>query len=83
MLALVCSVVGLVLFPFFTSRYKGNLSVGISPLGQFLFWGFVGVFVVLTWVGMCPVEVPFTMVGQLSTLLYFSFFVGYPLVMSW
>ena len=79
-LALVCSVVGLILLPMFTVGYKGCISARINPLGQLLFWGFVGVFIILTWIGMCPVEAPFVTVGQIGTFLYFRFFVVYPLV---
>lgn len=47
-LALVCSVIGLILFPFLAAGYLGCLSRGINPIRQILFWSFVGVFGVLT-----------------------------------
>lgn len=78
-LALVLSVAALMLLPALRARYGGCLSCGINPISQFLFWRFAGVFGVLTWIGTCPVEVPYVKIGQLFTFLYFRFFFLYPI----
>lgn len=47
-LALVLSVVGLMLLPALRFSYMGCLRRRINPVRQAMFWGFVGVFGVLT-----------------------------------
>nr|YP_010688216.1 cytochrome b [Pillucina pisidium (Dunker, 1860)]WBR65410.1 cytochrome b [Pillucina pisidium (Dunker, 1860)] len=81
-LALVLSVIGLMILPLLSFGYNGCLSVSMSPLNQAMFWGFVGIFVLLTWIGMCPVEAPYTLIGQMCTFLYFLFLMMYPLSLS-
>nr|YP_003208294.1 cytochrome b [Lucinella divaricata]ABJ91107.1 cytochrome b [Lucinella divaricata] len=81
-LALVLSVAGLLLLPILTSNCSSCLSSSMNPLNQVMFWGFVGVFLILTWIGMCPVEAPFTTIGQVSTFLYFLFLFVYPISVS-
>ena len=49
-----------------TSRFR--------PLFQFFFWFLVFDFLLLGWLGGCPVEVPFIFVGQMATIYYFVFF---------
>uniref|UniRef100_UPI0030E3FC03 cytochrome b n=1 Tax=Haemadipsa hainana TaxID=909595 RepID=UPI0030E3FC03 len=38
-------------------------------------------FIILTWIGGCPVEEPFIVIGQVATLLYFSYYVLSPLML--
>lgn len=45
-----------------------------KPLSKIAFWGFVFNFVLLTWIGAQPVEEPFILIGQVSSLLYFGYF---------
>lgn len=54
-----------------TSRIKGN---GFRPLSKALFWGFVGNFSVLMYLGQCHVEDPFTAFSQICTFIYFCYF---------
>lgn len=82
-LALVCSVLVLLVLPIAAWGYIGCLRRSINPLNQVMFWFFVRVFGVLTWIGTCPVEEPFIIVGQIYTTLYFRFFVFYPLVIRY
>lgn len=42
-----------------------------SPLARFTFWSLVTVFLLLTWLGRCPAESPYTEVALLSTVVYF------------
>ena len=53
-------------------RSKG---LQFRPLSKFAFWGFVVNFLILMKLGACHVETPFIELGQLSTLLYFGYFV--------
>ncbi len=41
------------------------------PLSQILFWFFVSLFLLLTWIGGCPIEEPFDWLGQVFTVVYF------------
>lgn len=50
------------------------------PVNQISFWFFVMVFCILTWIGACPVEVPYEQIGQLFTVLYFRFFLINPIL---
>lgn len=55
-----------------TSRIRGNQ---FRPLNKFFFWVQVVVFGLLMWIGsQHPVE-PFVLVGQVSTVLYFAWFI--------
>lgn len=78
-IALGLSVVVLYFIPF----YPKPLSRGIqfNPVAQFLFWVFIGNFVVLTFIGRCPIEPPFEFIGLCCRGFYFLFYLLYPL--SW
>jgi len=62
----------LVLFLFSVSSsnllFRGMM---YSPLARFTFWSLVTVFLLLTWLGSCPAESPYTEVALLSTVVYF------------
>jgi len=49
-------------------------STQFRPLAKIVFWFFVADFLILTWIGMCPVETPYVEVGQISTAFYFMYF---------
>nr|YP_010535556.1 cytochrome b [Ornithodoros furcosus]UYB78325.1 cytochrome b [Ornithodoros furcosus]UYB78338.1 cytochrome b [Ornithodoros furcosus] len=69
--ALVMSILIIILPISSTPKFK---SFSMKPLKKFFFWIFVNTFFLLTFIGACPVEPPFIMVGQLLTITYFSFF---------
>jgi ubiquinol-cytochrome c reductase cytochrome b subunit len=50
-----------------SNRYK--------PLLQFFFWVFVFNFFFLLILGAKPIAEPYTLLGQISTLIYFSYFI--------
>jgi len=52
-------------------RSKG---LQFRPLSKLGFWIFVANFLILMKLGACHVESPFIELGQISTVLYFSYF---------
>nr|YP_010254933.1 cytochrome b [Venerupis aspera]QUA05872.1 cytochrome b [Venerupis aspera] len=78
-MALVCSVFILFFLPFYPKpTFRG---IQMNKVSQVIFYSFVGNFFILTFIGMSPVEEPFISVGMLSSVLYFVFFIIYPV--SW
>nr|QHD26811.1 cytochrome b [Melo melo] len=55
-------------------------SMAFYPLNQILFWLYIGIFFVLTWIGSCPVESPYEQIGQVFTTFYFLYFLIFPLI---
>lgn len=76
-IALLASVVVLYFLPFYPKPLWRGLSN--NCLGQLVFWAFVGNFVILTFIGRCPVEPPFRMIGEVARVIYFLFYIIYPL----
>jgi quinol-cytochrome oxidoreductase complex cytochrome b subunit len=50
-------------------------SLRYRPILQFLFWVFVMNFLFLIWLGAKPIAQPYTFLGQISTFIYFSYFI--------
>lgn len=70
----------LILFvlPFSHSHLRrGN---AFYPVNQVLFWCFVSICILLTWIGGCPVEMPYDFLGQIFTGIYFIYFILNPIV---
>lgn len=77
-IALALSVIILYLLPFTFSK---NLKTSqFYPVNQAVIWRFFVSALLLTWVGIKPVEDPYVITGQALTLVYFSFFVVDPLI---
>jgi ubiquinol-cytochrome c reductase cytochrome b subunit len=51
-------------------------------MAQPLFWSWVSVFLLLTWIGARPVEEPYIVLGQILTCLYFSYFLFTPVIIN-
>ena len=77
-LALVLSVIILGIIPWYGRiSYKART---FRPLSKIIFWLFINVVIMLTWIGARPVETPFIEIGQLLTVAYFSYFLILPLI---
>nr|YP_009000423.1 cytochrome b [Argas lagenoplastis]AHF21611.1 cytochrome b [Argas lagenoplastis] len=77
-MALIFSILIILTLPLTSnSNFK---SMSMNPLKKFLFWCFFNVFIILTFIGSCPVEPPFMMIGQIMTSLYFMYFIITPLL---
>nr|YP_009525984.1 cytochrome b [Pseudocrangonyx daejeonensis]AXT17553.1 cytochrome b [Pseudocrangonyx daejeonensis] len=76
-IALLLSVLILYIPPLTTmSKMK---STSFYPLNKLIFWLFIFIFILLTWIGMRPVEPPYVLTGQILTSLYFIYFMLNPL----
>jgi ubiquinol-cytochrome c reductase cytochrome b subunit len=72
-IAMFSAILAIMLLPVTDlGRSKG---LQFRPLSKFAFWGFVVNFLILMKLGACHVETPFIELGQLSTVLYFGYFV--------
>lgn len=81
-IALALSILILLVCPF-TAR--GNFrGLGFYPARKLYFWLHVNTVFLLTWIGARPVEDPYIVVGQVLSVIYFSyyFFRG-PLQKAW
>nr|YP_010586932.1 cytochrome b [Agria mihalyii]UZZ45797.1 cytochrome b [Agria mihalyii] len=80
-IALVLSIAILAILPFYhLSKFRG---IQFYPINQFIFWLMVVTVILLTWIGARPVEDPYVLVGQILTVIYFSYFMFNPLIIKW
>lgn len=71
-LALVISIAILIIIPFSNKKkIQGNQ---FYPVNKLLFWSFVSIVLLLTWLGARPVEDPYILTGQILTVTYFIYF---------
>lgn len=77
-IALIISIIILYTLPFINK--KKFLRTQFYPINKILFWSFITIIIILTWIGARPVEDPYILTGQWLTILYFRFFLLNPLV---
>nr|NP_945212.1 cytochrome b [Alectorobius capensis]BAD03981.1 cytochrome b protein [Alectorobius capensis] len=77
-IALVMSILIIISLPI-TMKPKFK-AISQNPFKKLIFWTYINIFILLTYVGACPVEIPFILLGQILTILYFSFFIIMPLM---
>nr|YP_010117790.1 cytochrome b [Diplonevra peregrina]QPN53563.1 cytochrome b [Diplonevra peregrina] len=77
-IALVLSIAILFILPFtHTSKFQG---IQFYPINKLLFWMMTITVILLTWIGARPVEEPYVIIGQLLTIIYFSYYLLNPLI---
>nr|YP_010117777.1 cytochrome b [Diplonevra funebris]QPN53550.1 cytochrome b [Diplonevra funebris] len=77
-IALVLSIAILFIMPFsHTSKFRG---IQFYPINKLLFWMMVITVILLTWIGARPVEDPYVIIGQLLTVIYFSYYLINPII---
>nr|YP_010022613.1 cytochrome b [Sarcophaga graciliforceps]QOP39461.1 cytochrome b [Sarcophaga graciliforceps] len=80
-IALVLSIAILAILPFYhLSKFRG---IQFYPINQILFWLMTVTVILLTWIGARPVEEPYVLIGQILTVVYFSYFMFNPLIIKW
>nr|YP_010022730.1 cytochrome b [Polleniopsis mongolica]QOP39578.1 cytochrome b [Polleniopsis mongolica]QXG15711.1 cytochrome b [Polleniopsis mongolica] len=80
-IALVFSIMILAILPFYhLSKFRG---IQYYPINKILFWMMVITVILLTWIGARPVEEPYVLIGQILTVIYFSYFLFNPLIIKW
>nr|Q9MLK3.1 RecName: Full=Cytochrome b; AltName: Full=Complex III subunit 3; AltName: Full=Complex III subunit III; AltName: Full=Cytochrome b-c1 complex subunit 3; AltName: Full=Ubiquinol-cytochrome-c reductase complex cytochrome b subunit [Toxicocalamus preussi]AAF37244.1 cytochrome b [Toxicocalamus preussi] len=76
-LALLMSVIILTTTPFTHTSYIRPMT--FRPLTQALFWTLIATFITITWTATKQVEPPFTLISQVASVTYFSFFIINPI----
>nr|YP_009455672.1 cytochrome b [Lutraria maxima]AUH21198.1 cytochrome b [Lutraria maxima] len=76
--SLVLSVAVLYVMPFFPKGFHRGIQ--FNPVAQVIFWLFIGNFVLLSFIGACPIEYPFDLIGAYSSVGYFMFYPIFPFV---
>uniref|UniRef100_UPI0030E56A59 cytochrome b n=1 Tax=Chauliops quaternaria TaxID=2936723 RepID=UPI0030E56A59 len=78
--AMVLSILIIMILPITNkSKFQG---LPFYPLNKILFWMFVTVMILLTWIGARPAEEPFIMIGQVLTMIYFMYFIINPMTLK-
>nr|YP_010990718.1 apocytochrome b [Phytophthora meadii]WOX01673.1 apocytochrome b [Phytophthora meadii] len=72
-IAMFGSLIILLTIPFTNS--SEIRSTAFRPIFKVCYWLLVVAFLLLGWVGQCPVEYPYTEIGVISMIYYFSFFI--------
>nr|YP_010586652.1 cytochrome b [Wormaldia unispina]UZZ44466.1 cytochrome b [Wormaldia unispina] len=76
--ALGMSICILFILPF--TFYKSIQGNQFFYLNKMLFWYFLVIFILLTWIGTQPVEPPYIMIGQIMSILYFLYYLINPMI---
>nr|AND96313.1 cytochrome b [Coprophanaeus sp. BMNH679884] len=77
-IALVLSIAILLIMPF--TNKKMMQSTQFYPINKIMFWSFLNIVILLTWIGARPVEDPYIMIGQILTIIYFLYYIINPLM---
>nr|YP_010884430.1 cytochrome b [Adelges cooleyi]WIW75842.1 cytochrome b [Adelges cooleyi] len=81
-IALMMSILILLIMPMMNK--KKFLNNKFYPMNKMLFWMFINIFIMLTWIGMKPVEFPYIKISQILTMMYFSyFFINFYIMKLW
>nr|YP_010946477.1 cytochrome b [Chorisoserrata biceps]WGO57195.1 cytochrome b [Chorisoserrata biceps] len=75
-IALILSIAVLFIMPLYKKKFQ---SLQFYPINQMMFWFMLNMVIMLTWIGARPVEQPYIITGQMLTIMYFSYFIIFPL----
>nr|YP_010586288.1 cytochrome b [Hydroptila angulata]UZZ44050.1 cytochrome b [Hydroptila angulata] len=77
-IALILSIMVLMILPLtFNKKIKTNTFYYPNKI---YFWMLINNLILLTWIGMNPVEEPYIIMGQMLTLSYFSYYIFNPIL---
>nr|AFY16804.1 cytochrome b [Darthula hardwickii] len=79
-IALMMSIM-IMMLPMITMKMKFK-GMQFYPVSQVTYWMFINNMILLTWIGMKPVEDPFSMIGKTLTISYFTYFMMEPMLMK-
>nr|AVJ52610.1 cytochrome b [Choerocoris paganus] len=78
--AMVMSIAIILVLPILnSSKFQGN---SFYPINKSLFWSFVVIMIMLTWIGARPAEEPYIFTGQVLTFMYFLYFLINPVMLK-
>nr|QXG82670.1 cytochrome b [Curculionidae sp. BMNH 1042554] len=80
-IALVMSIAILYTLPFTNTKKFSSLQ--FYPINKMIFWSFISIVMLLTWIGARPVEDPYILTGQWLTILYFTYYFLNPIMAKW
>nr|ADV16621.1 cytochrome b [Colossendeis megalonyx] len=70
-IALFMSILILYFLPLMNMNILSNKNY---PMNKILFWMFINVLIILTWMGALPIEQPYETISMIFTMIYFLFF---------
>lgn len=74
-LVMIISILILFFVPLFGAIDNRLRSTDFRPGFRFIFWFFIVNFLLLGWLGSCPVEEPYITISRYCTVFYFGFFI--------
>nr|YP_010586015.1 cytochrome b [Anisocentropus kawamurai]UZZ43751.1 cytochrome b [Anisocentropus kawamurai] len=77
-IALVMSI--MILYTMSFTFFKKVKGIQFYPINKIYFWLFCHFFIILTWLGMCPIEEPYMFLSQFFTINYFFYFLISPMI---
>nr|UPL65388.1 cytochrome b [Crompus oculatus] len=78
--AMILSIIILMMLPITNkSKFQG---LAFYPINKIMFWVFINLMILLTWIGARPAEEPFIFTGQMLTVMYFMYFIMNPIIMK-
>nr|YP_010736658.1 cytochrome b [Cobbenicoris guangxiensis]WEM32399.1 cytochrome b [Cobbenicoris guangxiensis] len=78
-IAMLMSIMVIILPLMNNNKLQSNL---FYPINKIMFWGFVNIIIMLTWIGARPAEEPFITNSQIITFMYFFYFLINPYMMN-
>nr|YP_005353019.1 cytochrome b [Philanthus triangulum]AET62619.1 cytochrome b [Philanthus triangulum] len=76
-IALFMSILILMILPFQTKSMMKTSK--FYPMNQYMYWLFISSSIILTWTGAQEIEYPFIQISQLNSIIYFMFFLIFPI----